>query len=390
MSHVFEDVARDLGRSTMPTVLSGTSAGGINAAALAAFADDPAEGVKRVREAWTELQLARAVRPSSVELLSMLLDIVGTPVTLRRALRVFEIRGGLLDPAPILHQIAKAPLERIAEHLRSGRLHGVAVSATRVADGAAMVFHQGVAVTPWLPRELVRPVATHIGVEHVLASASIPLLFPPVQIGEALFCDGGLRQLVPLSPAIHLGATRLLVADPLPVSPPLEDGVGAGRMLGTSPLFLAGKALNALFADRVEVDLARLERTNAILRAGRRRYGPSFERELDIELTRDGHDALHEIAAVRIKPAQDLGRLAAEYVVSRTFASRAPGPEGTLLRWIADGDPERAGDLLAYLMFDGGFTAQLVELGRADARARHEELCALFAPAESIALRSPA
>src|SRR5690606_13683651 len=112
----------------------------------------------------------------------------------------------------------------------------------------------------------------------------------------------------------------------------------------------------------VEVDIARLEHTNAILRAGRRRYGPGFERELNAELAREGEDELHEIAAVRIEPRQDLGRLAAEYVTSRTFEERAPGSPGSLLRWLADGDPERAGDLLAYLMFDGGFTTQLVEL----------------------------
>lgn len=388
MSHVFEDVARDVGVSTMPAVLSGTSAGGINAAAIAAFADDPVTGMTQVREAWAELRLTQTVRPSSVELLSMLLDVVGTPVALRRALRAFEVRGGVLDAAPVAQQIAKAPLDRIPEHLRRGRLRGIAVSATRVSNGEAIVFHDGVDVAPWTSHELVTPVATRIGNQHVLASASIPLLFPPVNIGGDLYCDGGLRQLVPLSPAIHLGATRLLVVNPLPSTRPAI--VGTHRLMLTSPLYLAGKALNALFADRVEVDLARLEHTNAILRAGKHRYGPGFERELNAELGREGQDALHEVAFVRIEPVQDLGKLAAEYVTSRTFAERAPGSPGNLLRWLADGDPERAGDLLAYLMFDGGFTAQLVELGRDDARAKHEELCALFAPVAAIAMRSPA
>lgn len=387
MSHVIEEVSRDIGMSTMPVVVSGTSAGGINAAALAAFADEPLVGIKQLRDAWADLRLDQAVRPSTVELLAMLLDIVGTPVALRRALHALSIRGGLLDPTPIAHQIAKAPLARIPEHLRSGRLRGVAVSATRVSNGDAVVFHDGVEVMPWSSRELVTPIATQLRLEHVLASAAIPLLFPPVKIGEELYCDGGLRQLVPLSPAIHLGATRLLVVNPLPASRPL--GVPGHKLIVTSPLYLAGKALNALFADRVEVDVARLEHTNAILRAGRRRYGAGFEREVNIELSRDGENELHEIEHVLVEPTQDLGQIAARYVVSKAFEARAPGPPGYVLRWLADGDPERAGDLLGYLMFDGGFTAQLIELGRADARAKHEALCALFAGI-SIAMRAPA
>src|SRR5690606_19965087 len=109
MLHVFEDVARDLGISTMPTVLSGTSAGGVNATALAAFADDPRVGVRQLHDAWAELRLDHTVRPSTVELLSMLLDVTGTPARLRRAFRALSIRGGILDPTPIAHQMARAP-----------------------------------------------------------------------------------------------------------------------------------------------------------------------------------------------------------------------------------------------------------------------------------------
>lgn len=384
MDHVLTEVARDLGISTMPAVLSGTSAGGVNASALAAFADDPLEGIRQLRDAWAELRLDHTVRPSSAELLSMFLDVTGTPARIRRALRALSIRGGILDPTPIEHQIMKAPLDHIQEHIDAGRIKGVAVSATRVANGDAFVFYEGQPVKPWSVRELVTPVATQLRLEHVLASAAIPLLFPAVNIGGELFCDGGLRQMVPLAPAIHLGATRLLVITPLPASRAIAKGRPA--VLVTSPLYILGKALNALFADRVEVDLARLEHTNAILRAGRHRYGPGFEREINAELAREGegHD-LHEIATLRIEPTRDLGMIAAQYVVSKEFERRATGSAGTVLRWLADGDPERAGDLFAYLLFDGGFTGQLIELGRADARLHHEQLCALFEPLAALA-----
>lgn len=377
LAYLVEDLARDL-PVAIPRVMSGTSAGALNAMALAAFADEPVLGIRALVRAWTELRLGQFLRPSSIELLSMFLDVTGVPQRLRRAFQIRSIRGGLLDQTPIAELVARIPLGRIDEHLASGRLLGVAVSATRVATGAAVIFHQTAKLArAWQLEAHLIPIATRITAAHVLASAAIPLVFPTVEVGGDRYCDGGLRQMVPLSPAIHLGADRLLVVNPL-------SAVPAGALFDapatpvTSPLYLAGKALNALFADRVETDLARLSRMTNLLRAGARCYGPSFEREINLELARAGEPELHAIDALCIEPSLNLGVLAGEHVTSRAFASRVPGGAGKLLRWIADGEPSRVRDLLAYLLFDGSFTAMLVELGRIDARARHDELCALL------------
>ena len=376
LAYLVDELARDV-PVAMPTVLAGTSAGALNATALAAFADEPARGVRLLVEAWSGLHLAAFFRPSSLELLAIGLDVTGAPLRLRRALAVRAGRGGFLDPAPVEELVARIPLDRIAAHLTAGRLRGVAVSATRVSTGAAVIFHQTAEPTrPWLHDASLLPVATPLTAAHVLASAAIPLLFPTVAIDGDRYCDGGLRQMVPLSPAVHLGATRLLVVNPVPAAPATRP---AGPSPVGSPLYLAGKAFNALFADRVDADLARLTRTTELLRAGARRFGPTFEREINLELTAAGCGELHAIDAVCIEPSQDLGALAASHVASRAFAARAPGIAGILMRCIADGDPGRVGDLLAYLLFDGEFTAALIDLGRADARARHDELCGLFA-----------
>ncbi|MCX5747161.1 MAG: phospholipase, partial [Proteobacteria bacterium] len=164
-----------------------------------------------------------------------------------------------------------------------------------------------------------------------------------VEIAGEQYCDGGLRQMVPLSPAIHLGAPRLLVVNPLPATRPRAPRSASV----TSPLYLAGKALNALFADRVAADLTQLDRITELLRAGERRYGVTFERDLNHELARVGNAELRPIEALAIEPSTDLGALAAGYVTSPAFALRTPGAAGTLLRWMADGDPDRFGDLLA-------------------------------------------
>jgi NTE family protein len=213
-----------------------------------------------------------------------------------------------------------------------------------------------------------------------MASVAIPLLFAPVEIDGDLYCDGGLRQVVPLSPALHLGATRLVVIDPLPgevATDALSENMR--REAVNSPLYLAGKALDALFADRLEIDLARLEQITAILRAGQRRYGPGFSDELNAELVRSGDAPVREVPTVRIEPSIDLGALAVDYVMRPGFTARARGPAARILRRLAETGRTRAGDLLSFLLFDGGFATELVEIGRADARARRDELLALLA-----------
>lgn len=375
LSHVAETVLPEAGAQI--SVLCGASAGAINATALATLVDRPSVATQLLARSWSELELGQVIRPSSVELLSMLLDVTGAPARLRRALQVRWIRGGLLDAAPIARLIARAPIASIAEHVAAGRLRGIAISATRVADGAAVVFYQAAPhLAPWRSERNVVPMPVQLTGAHVLASAAIPLLFPPVAVGDATYYDGGLRQIVPLSPAIHLGADRVLVVNPLPA---MRRASAVPAAMSTSPLYLAGKALDALFADRVEIDLARLAHTTAILRAGQRRYGPAFARELNAELLRDGCAELRPIETSCIEPSRDLGAMAAEHVTSRRFARSTSGPVSWLMRCIADGDPGRAGDLLAFLLFDGAFTSELIALGRSDARARHAELCTLFA-----------
>lgn len=381
LDYLVERVARDV-RHPMPTVICGTSAGAINAMTLAAFADHPSRGTQLLLRAWQELRIDRVFRPSALELLVMALDMTGTSRVLRRAFQAHSIRGGLLDPAPIAKLVGAIPFRRIADHLASGHLEGVAVSATKVSTGEAVVFHQTEQVArPWHSSPNLVPTATQITTHHVLASAAIPLLFPAVTIDGAKYCDGGLRQMVPLAPALHLGADRLLVINPLPGARRPHDLPRAAVV--TSPLYLAGKALNALFADRIDADLDRLTRTTKMLTAGAVQFGPNFEAELNLALRRAGEPELRAVHALCIAPSHDLAALATEYVIGAEFRSRCSGPANAILRRVADGDPSRTGDLMAYLMFDGGFTRQLIDLGRADARAHHESLCALFdTPAE--------
>jgi NTE family protein len=374
--YIVEDVARELGRDVPLDVLSGTSAGSINALMLAAHADKPAVRATLLAQQWTDLQLDDVVRPSPREMLHMLTRAIG------RSTRKGETNGGgMFDPAAIQRIVrAGVPADAIDENIRSGRVSAISVSTTHVASGRTVVFVQqrGGGVPHWSDPTMVAR-ATCIGPEHALASAAVPLLFPAVEIDGQYYCDGGLRQNVPLSPARRLGADGLIVVNPRYIreSRPTPEAAKAHEHDYPDPLFVVGKALNALLLDRIENDIRRLQKLNAVLAAGTRRYGPSFADQLNEELGREGESALKPLDVVYVRASQDIGVLAADYVRSPEFARRVRGLLGRALRRIAEG--EREADLLSYVLFDGAFADRLIELGRQDARARHAELVAFFA-----------
>src|SRR5262249_19887250 len=200
--------------------------------------------------------------------------------------------GGVLDPTGLEDIIRDSiAFPAITEHLRNGLLHGVTVSATHIGTGTTVVFvARGEKGLPrWARDRKVVPQRVELRLEHSLASAAIPLMFPAVSLDGEFYCDGGLRQNVPLSPARHLGADGLIVVNPrytYEVAPPELPN---HRETVPGPWFLIGKALNALLLDRVENDIERLQRINAILLAGQRRYGPDFIRELNQAMARSPH-----------------------------------------------------------------------------------------------------
>jgi NTE family protein len=378
LRYLVREVARDLPRRFRFDILSGTSAGSINALGLAAHAADPWVAVDRLCDAWTSLELSALLRPSAIEVIAMVADVAGLPRRLKRALRAHGARGGLLDPRPferILRREVTTPA--IAANLTSGDLNAVALATTHVASGKAAVFYQG-RLAPRPGPDAGSMIATTLDVHHALASAAIPLLFPAVSIADDLYCDGGLRQMVPLAPALKLGARRVLLINPGSGDRPGTAEAAARRQAAASPLYLAGKALNALFVDGLDSDLDRLDKVNQLLAAGTRRYGAGFVDAMAEELTSVGAAPLWPIDVVHLEPSRDVGVMAAEHVTAGRFAV-GRGAAGLALRWLADGESHRAGDLLSYLLFDGAFAGTLIELGEADARARHADLVTLFA-----------
>lgn len=382
LQYICEDIARELGRDPPIDIVCGTSVGAINGCAMAAFADAPRSRTRRLANEWKALHVEDVVRLNHTHLSKFLRAALGqTPL-------ISEFQGdrygGIIDPVGLEEIIGRnIPFPRIREHLNAGILHAVAVSATHVTTGNTAVFmsraEPGVPV--WSSDPKVVPVATELTVSHALASAALPLLFPAVRVGDEFYCDGGLRQNVPLSPARHLGASGLLVVSPryvdeIPHQRPPDASPGSARLPG--PAFLLGKTMNALLLDRVENDIERLQRINQILCAGQRRYGPDFLREINDAMGRSPERSLRPLTSLLIKASENIGRMAAEYVRSPAFGRRATGLVSRLVKRLAEGEYDDEADLLSYLMFDGEFAEQLIDLGRRDAKAAHDAIIRFF------------
>jgi NTE family protein len=328
---------------------------------------------------WTSLELEHVVRPAGKEILRLAGRLLGRGAASNTDL---GRRGGIFDPSGVEAIVLRAvPFANIAGQMRAGHLQAISISTTHVASGRTVVFVQrregGLPIWGSDPTMVAR--AVEIRYEHVLASAAVPLLFPAVEIDGQFYCDGGLRQNVPLSPARRLGADSLIVINPRYIreeSPTPAIAESRERQI-PDPLFVVGKAMNALLLDRIENDIDRLQRLNAVLAAGTRHYGPQFVETINSELQREGVRGLRRLDVVYIRASQDIGVLAAEYARSAVFARRVPGLLGRALRRIVEGEKEA--DLLSYLLFDGPFAGQLIEMGRADARTNHDKLVRFFA-----------
>jgi NTE family protein len=370
------DLAKRMGRHVPIDIVTGTSVGAINAAFLAATMSDPDSQAAQITAAWRALRIEELIglRPRDV-LRGMRMMLGGDPPP--PAPGSFRY-GGLLDTSGLEKFVIRTiPWRGIDRSLRNKSLHAISVSATHVGTGHTVVFLSSAEPVPreWSRDPFVRHRAARIGPRHVLASAAIPMLFPSVKIGDEFFTDGGLRQNTPMSPAIRLGADRLLLISLRHVKTATEPEPIAESY--PKPLFLAGKALNALMLDHTEYDLQRMQRINLILDAGNASFGEKFEQMMNHELVRLRGAPLRRIQAVHVRPSEDIGRLASDFVasgrlrVSGVFAQQ-------LIHRLAGGEARRENDLLSYLLFDGNFAADLIELGRRDAAAKQDELAALF------------
>ncbi|MBT8493204.1 MAG: patatin-like phospholipase family protein [Deltaproteobacteria bacterium] len=371
-----------MGRPVPIDILCGTSVGAINGAFMAATNDTPEDQAKIMVEAWRSLRVEEMVslKTGDVFRAGRLLLGADPPPPKPGAYRY----GGLLETSGLERfVITSIPWRRIRKNILADHVHALAVTATQVGTGHSVVFvdsHDPMP-TDWSRDPYTRHRSAGIGPRHTLASAAIPLLFPSVKVGGSFFVDGGLRQNTPLSPAIRLGADRILV-----ISLRYEGQLFKHTDTETEqereaaypkPLFLAGKALNALLLDHTDYDLERLKRLNAIIEAGQAAFGDEFLEVMNTEYVKLRGAPIKKIETVHIKPSRDIGGIASEFIREGKILLEGRVAR-SLLERLAQGEARHESDLLSYLLFDGRYAEALIDLGFEDARRQEDELAKLF------------
>jgi len=332
-------------------IICGTSAGAINAAALAIYSAQFREAVWRMVHVWGNFHVGQVFKS----------DFSGLSCS---ALRwMFSLlRGGsnkntpvsLLNREPLTHLLNHyLPFNDIQKSIDDGYLHSLCITASNFVNGHSVAFYQGIeSIEPWVRANRVG-IPTQIGIDHLMASSAIPFLFAPQEIGGDYYGDGTMRQNAPTSPALHLGADKLFV---IGVKHEDSDDFKKRKMTGYPSLGqIAGHVLDSIFLDNVSTDLERLEKINKTFRQIPDRHIP------------DDSATIRKVDILSIAPSKDL------YTVAAKHYHYMPSSVRLFMRGLGTSN-QNGSNLISYLLFEKAYCRELIALGYSDTLERREEI----------------
>lgn len=372
-------------------IICGTSVGAINAAFLAAQAHQPDQQGARLRALWQTVQQDRIFRrdwPAVGRFLAQVgVGLFSNFLRLdpgRRRIRQQRDRFvSLFDTKPLpayLETLIDIP--RITKNLDAGHLQALALAATSVDTNETELFLQRRPDITYIGDYCTHDV--RLGVEHILASAAIPFAFPPVRLGPTYYCDGGVRLNTPMSPAIQLGADRILTIGAHArqerlLTPPtgLDEYPSPGRLIAA--------VTESIFQDKLRSDMDQLRRINRIIEWAQEACDNQFLERLNRHIFERGEHGdiasrgLKRISALMIRPSRDVGQLFRDQLEGNPYLDPSFSAfERFAMRLFAI-DPREGRELLSYVIFSPKYIHALLHLGYEDARAQREQLIAFFA-----------
>lgn len=333
-------------------ILTGVSAGAINVAMLANITEPLPQAVTRLGALWESLTLDQVFRTEFRAIGMNMVRWIGRLVS--GGADLLPPMRGMVDTAPLrqlLHRVLETPdgaLHGLAENLRAGRLSAVGVMTTKYPTAQSVSWVQGENIQPWHSPDRCG-IADQLTVEHIMASSSLPLIFPAAKLGNTWHGDGGIRLAAPLSPAVNLGADRIIA-----ISTSIEPGQSEANRPTEDyppPATVLSVMLDSVFLDMLDSDASELRRMNRLVAE----YPKS--REL----------GLRRVEALVIRPSQDLGVIATE------FEHELPRALRHIIRGLGSRDTNRS-DVIATLLFQPNFIRKMLEIGERDGELRAAEI----------------
>jgi NTE family protein len=339
-------------------LLTGVSAGAINVSHLANHVGSWCHKIDALTELWRRLHFDDVFRVDALAVIWRVTRIglrlsIGLPPGVARA-------HSMVDTRPLREFLQRnlgcdsGPLQGIQQNIASGELAAVALTALNYDTGETITFVEGKAIENW-ERPLRKGLNIRMTVEHIMASAALPLLFAPVAIDREWYGDGGIRLVAPLSPAVHLGADRLLVISTHYEMPPFcklrKKGAGP-----PSPAVVLGALYDAVFLDQLDQDAQQIERINKLL----------------TKLQPQDRQGLREVHTVVIRPSEDIGMLAND------FEERLPRAIRYFMRRFGSQEAEEQ-DLISTILFHRDYIEELLKLGERDAERYADPIAKLLA-----------
>lgn len=336
-------------------IIAGTSAGAINGVALASYAEHHHIGIRHLERIWTNFKPNLIYRT----------DFKGVVKTLSRLTRTTLIgrkykhdRVSLLDNTPLrglLSEVIK--FDNIQKAIDNGALHAMCVTGSGLDSGESVSFFQGhYSIVNWQRHRRIG-YRSRIGIDHLMASSAIPMIFPSVKINQEYYADGAVRQLAPISPALHLGAEKILVIGVSGEAHKRKEKVEATAY--PTPASVMGHMLNAAFLDSMETDVERLQRINRTVD------------KIPEDVRKKHGMELKPIELLEINPSSSMDEIAGRHVDEL--------PRVIRLALGGSGNTSRNGSgILSYLLFSSGFCKDLIALGYKDGMARRDEIERFF------------
>lgn len=330
-------------------VISGNSAGAINSIYLACHSENWDISTHNLSELWTRVQ------PQNIyDLRTRTVSELGMKLFSSTVFGGLSPKGAnmnhLLDTTPLRKLIEReVDFNHIQRNIDKKALHGISLSTTNYNSGSNVVFYEGSAeIKDWARSDRFSH-RTKLSADHLLASSAIPVFFPPIKVGDSYYGDGCIRQTTPLSPAIHLGAEKIIaIGVRHPHDQQRQKSLAFSHFINPTMGQVAGVLLNAIFLDSLDSDVERLIRINELIMEG-------------------AHKELKPIPILLIRPSKDLGKM------SSNITADLPPILRYLLKGIGVSDNEGL-DLLSYLAFDNSYTKPLIELGYDDAYKMKSEI----------------